>query len=144
MAALARFAGAEIPFLEPAELASEDTLMAQVARHDWDVFENPCGVPLLKTTPPFVPSETADRVVESSLKGGPPVFTAVRRAEDDLKSLLKLDGGHVSFVGDVSGRRQGQPSPSVACGVVYVYTPSAFGRESLAERGEQVLELVRE
>lgn len=144
MAEEGRCHGLEVPFLRPAELASDTANASDMWRHAWLESERCLGerfdlsVLLQPTTPLRHPAEV-ERTVKAMVEGGHAAAATVCRVPPDFlpQRCLELGAdGRLSFYAPGGGsltRRQDAPALYYRDGTCYART-----RESLVERARAV------
>lgn len=117
IAEVGRRFGAEVPFLRPAELATDDATSLSVVRHalDWYVNDQQGqagAVMLLQPTSPFRNASdirTAANLALSEMESGPLNVVSVKRCTHDPRWSFRIDGLNMLqplFSTDRSPRRQ--------------------------------------
>lgn len=130
IAEVARTAGAEVPFLRPAELAGDETPMWSVVKHALDAVD-PDGaryglVVLLDPTAPARDPEDLRRALRA-LEGRQDADGVVAVAEPPFnavwQSVIERNGfiEHAFPDGARYGRRQDAPPSTFICGALYVW-----------------------
>jgi CMP-N-acetylneuraminic acid synthetase len=148
IAEAAREAGAETPFLRPAELATDDAPTASAVRHalDWlrDNGDLPDCVCLVQPTEPFVRPDQIrdtlalmlDREADSAI-----TVTPVPRNHHPFHVRVLGDDGTLEFADqashDAHPRRQDDP-PRWAFGNLYWFRTSSFLETGRIETGRRV------
>jgi CMP-N-acetylneuraminic acid synthetase len=133
-----REAGAEVPFLRPAELARDETAMIEVVLHalDWlaergDPVDALC---LLQPTTPFRRPDDVDRCVELLAGSGADTVLSLRRIPDEHNPhwAWEMDGsGRVRLAtgeAEPISRRQELPVAYHRDGAVYVTRAAVIRR----------------
>jgi len=98
-AAIAKTLGAEVPFMRPAELGSDDTPTLNVVRHVLSELNslqryNPEIIVLLQPTSPLRRSEDIDRAIALLNKTKADSVVSVCVAEQNPHWMIHLDGDH--------------------------------------------------
>jgi CMP-N-acetylneuraminic acid synthetase len=145
IAAVARQAGAEVPFLRPAALAADDTPTLAVVQHAVEVLSGegapPDAVCLLQPTSPFRAPGLVDRCIDAL--GDHDAVMTVKPIPDEHHPhwayLREPDGSMRLATGgrDPVTRRQDLPPAFCREGSVYVTTRRALAADSLY--GDSVL-----
>lgn len=131
----ARAAGAEVPFLRPADLATDDANVVDAVLHVIDTLgEAPDHVVLLQATSPLRQACDIDGCIRQCLESGAPAACSVTPAPKSPYWMFSLDaGGRVHPVIEREERpgeqRQALPSAYVANGAVYVAETGWLRRE---------------
>lgn len=131
-AEIARAAGAEVPFIRPAELAQDDTPHVPVMQHALVYMERELGEPfdytvVLQPTSPFRTPDDIDVTLQKLIDTGADsavTLVEVPSSEHPIK-LKKLEEGRVVpyAIEEVEGtRRQDLPSVYKRSGAVYAMT----------------------
>jgi CMP-N-acetylneuraminic acid synthetase len=133
--------GLAVPFLRPAELASDTATGVDAWRHAWRASEAhydrrfDCSVLLQPTSPLRKPADV-ERTIDTMLAGGHQAATTVSRVPGHYvpQKLLRLENGILGFL-DPEGARHSNRQSAPACytrnGLCY-----AAMREAVVERGE--------
>ncbi len=135
IAAIARRYGAEVPFLRPAELATDEASSLSVVRHAVDWYVNAqqgqaVAVMLLQPTSPFRNASdirTAASLASSALDSEHLNVVAVKRCTHDPRWSFRVDGLNTLqplFVTDRSPRRQDAGEMYQPNGAIYVSSTS--------------------
>lgn len=129
-------AGAEAPFLRPAELAQDDTPMWPVVKHalSWLVEHGyrPDVLVLLQPTSPLRQSEDIDRAVELLVSSGADVVTTVTPVREHPYLMRKLEGNRLTPLFPVplgTSLRQEYPPVYRLNGAVYAMRAEVVERE---------------
>jgi len=140
MAEVGRKAGAEVPFIRPADLAADDTPMLAVLRHAVGFLEAsgwiPSVVVLLQPTAPFRREEDLAKALEMILGGGEAesvVSVEEVPAHYSPHMVMKLDQGRlVNFLPDGQRltRRQDAPKAYTRNGQFYITRAETLMRKS--------------
>lgn len=132
IAEISRIAGAEVPFMRPAELATDNATSVDVALHALDFFKRQRGedfdfIALLQPTSPLRSSSDIDGAIR-----------ALADNEDGAQALVSIvasHGSHPAFAKRVdsegfirplfgqmqsTGRRQDLPPAFAPCGVIFL------------------------
>lgn len=135
----ARNAGADVPFLRPAELARDETPMWPVLKHALDAVD-PDGerYELLVLLDPTAPARDPEdlRAALRALEDRRDADGAVAVAEPSFnpvwQCVVERDGfiEHAFPDGDRYGRRQDAPRSSFVCGTLYVWRTSFVRSET--------------
>ncbi len=148
VATLARTAGAETPFLRPAELAGDDAPGAAVVEHalEWLAREEgvePDWILFVQPTEPFVRPEQISRAIELALeREADSAITAIRVPRNFHPFHVRLErDGFLAFDRPDEHRahptRQGDP-PRLAFGNLYWVRREAFLADRSLEAGRRV------
>lgn len=103
IARVARACGAEVPFLRPAALATDEAPVLPVTKHalDW-LLQNEgysCQVlVLLQANSPLMRTEDIDTVIEKQLATGADVVYTVSKVEHPAQWIQRLDGDIPYFI----------------------------------------------
>lgn len=131
IAAVCTAAGALVPWLRPAELATDTTSSVDVALHALDWYEAEIGavdgILLLQPTSPFRTKETVHRGIELFSQHGQEAVMSVSATDAHPMWTLKIEGGFlVPFMAGhgLGTRSQDLPSAYVANGCFYLITPT--------------------
>ncbi len=113
IAAVARDAGVEVPFMRPAEFAQDDTPHFQVIEHaalwlrdNWPEYEIIVG---LQPTSPFRGADIIDEAVEKLIQLNADAVFTVREPDTPPDAMLILDGDAVRFRTNASLNEGGSP-----------------------------------
>ena len=124
-------AGAYVPWLRPAELASDTASSVDVALHALDWYEaekgTVDGLVLLQPTSPFRTQETMQRGIELFVQNGLQSVLGVSLTHSHPMWTLKMEGDYlVPFMQElgVGTRSQDLPSAYVVNGSFYLISPS--------------------
>lgn len=128
-------AGALVPWLRPADLASDTANSVDVALHALEWYEAECGAVdgllLLQPTSPFRTKETVRKGIELFGKKDLQAVLGVSPTHDHPMWTLKMEGDYlVPFMQEhgVGIRSQDLPSVYVANGSFYLITPNDLRR----------------
>lgn len=128
---IARKAGASVPWLRPAALATDDASSVDVAVHSLDYYEGlhgaVDGLLLLQPTSPFRSRETVLRGLEIFRANGFRPIVGVSLASDHPMWCFRVEGTSMKpFIeGDgVTQRSQGLPPAYALNGALYLISPS--------------------
>lgn len=131
IAAVCEEAGAYVPWLRPAELATDTASSVDVALHalDWYEAEKGAvdGILLLQPTSPFRTPATVQRGIELFSKHDHQPVLGVSPTHAHPMWMLKMEGDYlVPFMGDYGFRTRSQDLPSayVVNGAFYLITPA--------------------
>jgi N-acylneuraminate cytidylyltransferase len=156
IAAAARDAGCEVPFLRPAELARDETLIEDVIFHLLDFLKAKFDyLVLLQPTSPLREAGDIDHCIETCLDAGAPACVTVTESAKPPYWSYRMDGDGKALVPlfpDLSsaGRRQDLPRAWAVNGAVYVartdwylktktfFTAETIGLSMPAERSVDV------
>jgi CMP-N-acetylneuraminic acid synthetase len=142
MAAVARQAGAEAPFLRPAELATDTSSHQAVVEHalEWLRREGrmPDWILLLQPTSPLRTSQDITSAIALAQRDRPPAVISVREVEQHPWLCYRLDdGGRLEPLAAAAGgapssaaylRRQDLPRVYALNGAIYLVQTEAFLR----------------
>jgi CMP-N-acetylneuraminic acid synthetase len=127
IAEVARRAGAEVPFLRPSELATDETPTLPVVQHAVRWLEahgaHLDGVVLLQATSPLRTPQHIEAAIQKFLESGADSVTTVCAVEDSPYWMQRLDGDRLRPLmpeGQRFGRRQDLPPVYRLTGAVYV------------------------
>jgi CMP-N,N'-diacetyllegionaminic acid synthase len=130
IAEVARSAGAMVPWLRPAVLATDTASSVDVVLHalDWFERENGAvdGVLLLQPTSPFRARETVSRGIDLYRSHGHRPVVAVSRADSHPMWALRMEGGSLApFMSEhgLNKRSQDLPEAYVVNGCFYLMAP---------------------
>ncbi|MFJ3044303.1 cytidylyltransferase domain-containing protein [Herbaspirillum chlorophenolicum] len=133
IAEVARQAGASVPWLRPAELASDTSSSADAALHALDCFEREHGsvdgVLLLQPTSPFRSRETVLRGIEAFRDSNRCVVVGVSPAASHPMWCFRVDGDRARpFIegGGLHLRSQDLPAAYAVNGAFYLVSPQAL------------------
>jgi CMP-N,N'-diacetyllegionaminic acid synthase len=150
IATVSKEAGANVPWLRPAELATDTASSVDVALHalDWYEAENGAvdGLLLLQPTSPFRTQATVQRGIDLFSKHGRQPVLGVSPTHDHPMWTLKMEGKYlVSFMPDqgLGMRSQDLPSAYVINGSFYLIFPAEL-RARRAFLGAKTIPLVIE
>jgi N-acylneuraminate cytidylyltransferase len=143
IAEVGRQHGIEVPFLRPAELATDTARIEDAILHTLDNLDGPYDyVVLLQATSPLRTAEDIDKTVARCIESGAPACVTVTIPSKSPYWMFKLDGGeHLEPLFDLpmGRRRQDLPAAYVPNGAVYVARVEWFrehgtfyGRETVA------------
>ncbi|MEO1750163.1 acylneuraminate cytidylyltransferase family protein [Thiofaba sp. EF100] len=122
--AVARAAGAETPFVRPAELAQDDTPSMDVVLHALDQLPPVDWVVLLQPTSPLRSAEDIDQAIARCLETGAPACVSVSESPALPWWMFRVDatGRLVPFLDAAQRpqRRQEAPTLYTLNGAVYV------------------------
>jgi CMP-N,N'-diacetyllegionaminic acid synthase len=144
IAEVARGAGAMVPWLRPAELATDTARNADVALHALKWYEDGLrepvdGLLLLQPTSPFRTPATVQRGIEQFGGNGHRPVLAVSPTKVHPAWTLAIDEGHlVPFMKDhrLEERSQDLPPCFIVNGCLYLIAPSELrGSRSFLPRG---------
>ena len=133
--------GLAVPFLRPAELASDTATGVDAWRHAWRASEAhygrrfDCSILLQPTSPLRKPADV-ERTIDTMLAGGHQAAATVSRVPGHYvpQKLLRLENGILGFL-DPEGARHSNRQSAPACytrnGLCYAAT-----REAVVDRGE--------
>ena len=135
-------AGISVPFMRPAELAVDTTLLPEVAKHalDWfrDKGQSYKAVITLQPTCPFLSAATIDRAVDIWRRTGCDSVTTVERTGGKhpyTSKRLKQDGSLRPFQplppGAKLGNRQTRDKAYHLTGGLYLRDATLFDREKI-------------
>lgn len=130
IAAIARAAGALVPWLRPAELASDTASSAEAAIHALNWYEREKGLVdalvLLQPTSPFRSTCTIRRGLEAHRAEPGRSVVAMSPARSHPMWCYRIEAGHaVPFLDGAAGRRsQDLPPAYVINGAFYLTTPA--------------------
>ena len=131
IAAACKEAGAFVPWLRPAELATDTASSVDAVLHalDWYEAEKGAvdGLVLLQPTSPFRTKETMQRGIELFVQNGLQSVLGVSLTHSHPMWTLKMEGDYlVPFMQElgVGTRSQDLPSAYVANGSFYLISPS--------------------
>jgi CMP-N,N'-diacetyllegionaminic acid synthase len=127
IADIARRAGADVPFLRPPELATDETPTLPVVQHAVRWLEahgvGVDAVVLLQATSPLRTAQHVDAVIRKFVETGADSVTTVCAVEDNPYWMQRLDGDRLRPLmaeGQRYGRRQDLPAVYRLTGAVYV------------------------
>lgn len=150
IATVCEAAGASVPWLRPAELATDTANSVDVALHALDWYEARKGAVdgllLLQPTSPFRTTETVRKGIELFHQGGDQSILGVSPASSHPMWTLKMDGGHlVPYMGESGFDKRSQDlSPAyVVNGCFYLVSPALL-RESRSFFGGTLVPLLVE
>lgn len=131
----ARAAGCDVPFMRPAELATDETGSAAVIRHALETL-NPTQeiVVLLQPTSPFRSAADIDGCVERLIEAGAPLCVSVVRADPPPEHVYRVTetGRMIPVLSNASAARRQDLAPAFALnGAIY-----AFRRDWFMDTGE--------
>lgn len=117
--------GLDVPFRRPADLAGDDTPMADVVRHAVDVLDGDWGyVVVLQPTSPLRTASDIDEAVALCDRTGAPSCVSVSPVRQHPAWMYRVDAdGSMSPLldeGDKASRRQDLPPVFALNGAVYV------------------------
>jgi CMP-N,N'-diacetyllegionaminic acid synthase len=145
IAEVARHAGAEVPFLRPAHLASDETPTLPVVQHAVRWLEHSGArvqiVVLLQPTSPLTRSEHVEAAVRKLVETGADAVTTVCAVDHSPYWMQRLDGDRLMPLlpeGMRYGRRQDLPAVYRLTGAVY-----ATRRDVVMEQGRMLGEDTR-
>jgi CMP-N,N'-diacetyllegionaminic acid synthase len=134
--AVAKGAGALVPWLRPVELATDTASSVDAALHalDWYETENGAvdGLLLLQPTSPFRTKETVKRGIALFKKNNHQTVLGVSPAHAHPMWSFKIDGDYlVPFIQEhgLGKRSQDLPSAYVVNGCCYIITPVSLREE---------------
>lgn len=134
-AEISKRAGALVPWLRPAELATDEVTSKDVALHALSWYENEKGevdgVMLLQPTSPFRSRDTVMRGIELFRQHGCRPVVGVSPAGSHPMWCLKVDGASMSPFMEGGGlhlRSQDLPPAFVVNGAFYLLTPHDLRR----------------
>ena len=147
IAAAARAAGAEVPFLRPAELATDGANVVDAVLHAIDSSATACDdVVLLQATSPLrLASDIDDCIRLRYARGAPAVATLCEAAKSPYWMFHLDDASRVGLVvarDEIGFLRQALPPAYAANGAVYVAQLDWLRRERTFWRQGQTLGLV--
>ena len=123
IAAAARDAGAQVPFLRPSELASDTATSLAVVEHALAAQREPIdAVVLLQPTSPLRTSADIDMVLDIAERTAAPSVVSVYAANQHPLAMYAMDGdGRLRpyAAGEKPGRRQDMPPIFLANGAIY-------------------------
>lgn len=129
IAAVAKQAGAKVPWLRPSELATDAATAADMAVHALDEYERENGAVdgllLLQPTSPFRRRETVAKGIEIFRKSGRRSVVSVSKTHIHPKWSFRLDGGKMTpLMGMIEGE-SGAPTGDayVPNGCLYLIAP---------------------
>jgi len=150
IAAVSKEAGAYVPWLRPAELATDTASSVDVALHalDWYEAEKGAvdGLLLLQPTSPFRTQATVQRGIELFSKHGHQPVLGVSPTHAHPMWTLKMDDDYLMpFINDhgLENRSQDLPPVYVVNGSFYLISPTEL-RARRSFRGEGTLALLIE
>lgn len=150
IAAVSKEAGAYVPWLRPAELATDTASSVDVALHalDWYEAEKGAvdGLLLLQPTSPFRTQATVQRGIELFSKHGHQPVLGVSQTHAHPMWALKLEGDYLApFMRDhgLKNRSQELPPVYVVNGSFYLISPTEL-RACRSFRGEKTVALLIE
>ena len=150
IAAVSKDAGAYVPWLRPAELATDTASSVDVALHalDWYEAEKGAvdGVLLLQPTSPFRTQATVQRGIELFDKYGHQPVLGVSPIHAHPMWTFKMDNDYlVPFISDhgLENRSQDLPPAYVVNGSFYLISPTEL-RAYRSFRGEKTVALLIE
>lgn len=150
IAAVSKEAGAYVPWLRPAELATDTASSVDVALHalDWYEAEKGAvdGILLLQPTSPFRTQSTVQCGIELFSKHGHQPVIGVSPTHVHPMWTLKLDGDYlVPLIGDhgLEKRSQDLPPGYVVNGSFYLISPTEL-RACRSFRGRKTVALLIE
>jgi len=149
IAAAARAAGAEIPFIRPAALAGDRTPTYPVLRHAVEVLEREGRridwLLAAQATSPFVRPATYAEAVRRAISGGLPLLVSVMPVREHPYWMRVIAGDRIHpFVPTWSSlRRQDLPPVYVLNGAISVYRRDALDGEAPPETLPGVLAMDR-
>jgi CMP-N,N'-diacetyllegionaminic acid synthase len=133
IAEIARNAGVLVPWLRPAELASDTATSVDVALHALDWYEKEKGIVdgllLLQPTSPFRSRATIDRGIQLFHKHNCRTVIGVSPAESHPMWCFKIDGEEMKpYIedGGLNLRSQDLPPAYVVNGAIYLIAPSTL------------------
>jgi CMP-N,N'-diacetyllegionaminic acid synthase len=148
IAGAARQAGALVPWLRPAILATDTASSVDVALHALDWYEAEKGLIdgllLLQPTSPFRSRETVQRGIDLFLCGGLRPVIGVSPAKSHPMWCFKIDGSAMRPFVDGGGlhlRSQELPSAYAVNGAFYLISPNDL-RQGLSFYSEPVTPLI--
>ena len=135
-------AGISVPFMRPAELAVDSTLLPEVAKHALDWFKDRGqfykAVITLQPTCPFLSAATIDRAVDIWRRTGCDSVTSVAQSEGVHPYTVKRlgeDGSLTPFQpippGAKLGNRQTRDKAYYLTGGLYLRDATLFDREAI-------------
>lgn len=131
IAAVCAGAGALVPWLRPADLATDTASSVDVVLHALDWYESEQGevhgVLLLQPTSPFRTRETVRQGIELFVKHDRQAVLGISPTHAHPMWALKMEGGHlVPFMQDhvLEARSQDLPPVYVVNGSFYLITPA--------------------
>jgi len=134
IAEVARAHGAEVPFLRPAELSTDDAPAAGVVRHVLDALGAEGAFAFLQPTSPLRTAEDIDAAAALMNTRGASTVVSVRPAREAPQwTYFQSEDGHLEPVvpveaGATPRRRQDLRSAWVLNGALYLSTVEAFRR----------------
>jgi N-acylneuraminate cytidylyltransferase len=143
-------AGAIVPWLRPAELATDTASSVDVALHALDCYETEKGVVdgilLLQPTSPFRTKETILKGIELFIKNGQEPVLGVSPTQAHPMWTLKMDGDYVVPFFKEHGlgmRSQDLPAAYVVNGSLYLISPAEL-RSNRSFVGAKTIPLITE
>jgi CMP-N,N'-diacetyllegionaminic acid synthase len=148
IAAICDAAGAMVPWLRPAELASDVASSVDVALHALDWYEaergKVDGLLLLQPTSPFRSKETVQKAIGLFEANGQQTVLGVSPANSHPMWTLKIESGYLTPFVQKSGfgmRSQDLPEAYVVNGSLYLISPAEL-RKHRSFLGEKTLPLL--
>ena len=136
IAAVARNCGAEVPFMRPAELATDTARTIPVLQHAVSYYESKGEVfdliVLIQPTSPGVLAEDVDAAIEKLLQSGANSCVSICEITDRPELMYRLaDDGHITpYVGGSEARSQDMPPLYRLNGAVYVTPRDTLMKEN--------------
>lgn len=131
IAEIARKAGANVPWLRPDHLATDEASSVEVAMHALDWYESQIqpvdGLLLIQPTSPFRTKTTVEISLDRFEKNGnTPVISVSRSSEHPMWSLKEEGRFLVPFMENhgLTSRSQDLPTTYVMNGLIYLISPS--------------------
>jgi CMP-N,N'-diacetyllegionaminic acid synthase len=131
IAEIARNAGANVPWLRPDHLATDEASSVEVAMHALDWYESQIqpvdGLLLIQPTSPFRTKTTIEHSLDRFEKNGnTPVISVSRSSEHPMWSLKEEGSFLVPFMENhgLTSRSQDLPTTYFVNGLIYLISPS--------------------
>lgn len=122
--AVARSAGADVPFRRPGHLATDSASSIDVILHALDELPGYDLVVLLQPTSPLRVAADIDGAIESCVRAGAPACVSVSEAEQSPYWMFQLEAGNRlrPLLGEIhtASRRQELPQVYMLNGAIYV------------------------
>ncbi|AVM75581.1 acylneuraminate cytidylyltransferase family protein [Magnetospirillum gryphiswaldense] len=125
----AKAAGCDVPFVRPAQLAADDSSVADVVLHALDFLDDKYDIAvLLQATSPLRQACDIDGCLELAMATDATGAVSVTRPPKPPEWMVRLDaeGRMVKVLGGEADRRQDLPPAYVFNGAVYVVKVAAF------------------
>jgi CMP-N,N'-diacetyllegionaminic acid synthase len=150
IASICKDAGALVPWLRPAELATDTASSVDVVEHALDWYEKQKGkvdgILLLQPTSPFRTKESIHKGIDIYIGNGRKPVLAVSPTHAHPMWTLKLDGDYVVpflKVNALGTRSQDLPTAYVVTGSLYLISPDEL-RENRSFLGVKTVPLIIE